>query len=81
MGEGASRLCRPITGRRSLGELLCALPKTPPAAGVKRLHLDASTNARSFYERHGYTATAEGFHTLASGARMRCVHMQKYVEL
>ena len=41
--------------------------------------MDASLNAEAFYLRHGFAVVERGEHTLTTGARMRCVKMQKAV--
>lgn len=41
------------------------------------LEMDASLNAQSFYEAHGYRIISFGTHTLSSGVVMDCVKMRK----
>lgn len=57
--------------------LLHDLENAALAGGVDGLDVDASLNAVSFYEQHGYRAGAECIFTFASGAQVPCVHMHK----
>jgi putative acetyltransferase len=45
--------------------------------GIERLSVDASVNAETFYQKHGYHVMNRGTHRLASGVEMDCVKMNK----
>jgi putative acetyltransferase len=45
--------------------------------GVRRLELDSSVTAESFYRREGYEVIERGEHVLRNGQRMACVKMRK----
>jgi ribosomal protein S18 acetylase RimI-like enzyme len=57
--------------------LLRKLEKIALQKGHAQLQLDSSLNAKSFYQKHGYTQIAEDAHELPTGRRMASVRMSK----
>jgi ribosomal protein S18 acetylase RimI-like enzyme len=77
-GEVQGVYVHPIFGRRGLGRrLLAALEEWAIAAGIAQLHLDASLNAKAFYQRNGFEVVEYSQHQLRSGVLMDCVKMRK----
>jgi putative acetyltransferase len=60
-------------GSRILGQL----ERVAMERGVAKLRLDASLNARAFYEKHGYRVLRSGTHELDNGVSMACLKMKK----
>ena len=76
--ELAAVYVHPDFERRGLGRaLLEAAEAAAHARGVDSLHLRASLNAVSFYQRAGYVVERAGSVTLRSGSELRCVFMRK----
>lgn len=68
----------PRIARRGVGaNLLVHLERLAVLRRCANLQLDASVNAESFYDRHGYEVVVRGVHRLASGHEMACVKMTK----
>lgn len=70
-----------VTGKASgkgVGKaLLEVLEAEARRLGLKKLSLDSSITARTFYEKHGYRNLGHGFHEMRSGAKMECYFMEK----
>jgi putative acetyltransferase len=58
-------------------QLLKALESAVYKDGFTVLEMDASINAVSFYQNHGYVLLEHGEHRLNSGAVMACAKMRK----
>jgi putative acetyltransferase len=68
----------PDFGREGVGSrILSALEELARQYALAGLTMDASLNAEEFYRAHGYVVVDRGEHSLRTGARMRCVRMQK----
>lgn len=74
---GAIYVKAAFTGNRIGSRILQALEDIAISNGCTKLELEASLNAKPFYEQHGYNQTAEAFFTLPSGVQMQCVKMNK----
>lgn len=57
--------------------LLSELESLASVAGIRMLKVNASLNARNFYQKHGYETCGEGQHRFSTGERINCVFMQK----
>lgn len=68
----------PEANRQGVGQaLLHALEEVAQKANCKRLWLDSSLTAVSFYTAHGFINDGPGEHVLNSGQKMLCVKMHK----
>jgi hypothetical protein len=70
-------MCYPGGRVKVLGERFCALEDAARAAGVEKLHLSATLNAVSFYERAGYVGEGPVVHRLPTGVELECLRMSK----
>lgn len=71
----------PGWGGRGIGGLILGeLERHAEKQGARRLHLDSSVTARTFYEGHGYEALEEVFHELATRVAIRAIRMEKSLE-
>lgn len=46
-------------------------------AGLAEIHLEATLNSESFYQRCGFTAGAQAIYNSPSGLQLACVPMRK----
>jgi putative acetyltransferase len=69
-----------LQGKGIGGALLRSLEDAARAAGLKKLHLSATLNAVSFYERSGYVGEGPIVHRLATGVELQCLRMSKELE-
>nr|WP_308452266.1 GNAT family N-acetyltransferase [Pseudomonas syringae] len=77
----------PVTSKAEMGlfpkQLLCAkkmvthLEHLARNAGLAEIHLEATLNAESFYQRCGFTASAQAVYNSPSGLQLACVPMRK----
>ncbi|MBK7837912.1 MAG: GNAT family N-acetyltransferase [Candidatus Obscuribacter sp.] len=68
----------PEASRQGVGQaLLHALEEAAQKNNCKRLWLDSSLTAVSFYTTHGFINDGPGEHVLNSGQKMLCVKMHK----
>jgi len=74
---GAIYVKAAFTGRGIGKRLLQELEKIALQKGHEKLKLDSSLNAKTFYQKHGYTQLLEGFFQLPTGRQMACVEMSK----
>ena len=59
------------------GALLHSLEDAARDAGLEKLHLSATLNAVSFYERAGYVGEGPVVHRLPTGVELECLRMSK----
>ncbi|HET7394958.1 MAG TPA: GNAT family N-acetyltransferase [Gammaproteobacteria bacterium] len=59
------------------GALLKQLEALALESGIDNLHLEASLNARGFYEVHGYKVYRMAKHCFSTGLEMDCAEMRK----
>lgn len=57
--------------------ILRELEERAEAAGLANLHLIASLNAVSFYERHGWESTGPTAYEFEDGAELEAVEMER----
>lgn len=74
---GAIYVKASFTGLHIGHRLLQRLEQAACTNGHEKLHLDASLNAKAFYEKSGYSVLSEGFFTLPAGKQMQSVLMSK----
>jgi putative acetyltransferase len=68
----------PGAARRGVGRALIArMEEAARGRGCGELHLNATLNAVSFYERLGYVRGADAKNRLPSGVELPCVQMHK----
>ena len=68
----------PDAGRKGVGSALVKeIELAAREQGVRRLELDSSVTAESFYRREGYEVISRGEHVLRNGQQMACVKMRK----
>jgi putative acetyltransferase len=73
---------RPDFGGRGIGrQLLAGLEELARRHHIRKLSLDASLNAESFYMRCGYAVIGKGEHVLRTGVKMACIKMSKALSL
>jgi GNAT superfamily N-acetyltransferase len=69
-----------LPGRQGEGigrTLLHSLEEAARSAGLERLRLSATLNARPFYESAGYVRQGAARHRLPTGVELECVRMAK----
>jgi putative acetyltransferase len=77
-GEITGLYVSPDVAGRGVGwKLLCALEERAHAFGLETLHLTASLNAVSFYERAGFRPLEKVTRTLSPGVERASVRMLK----
>lgn len=69
-----------LQGKGIGGALLHSLEDAARAARLGKLHLSATLNAVSFYERSGYVGEGPIVHRLATGVELQCLRMSKELE-
>jgi putative acetyltransferase len=68
----------PDAGRKGVGSALVKeIERAAREQGVRRLELDSSVTAESFYRTAGYEVIERAEHVLHNGQRMACVKMRK----
>lgn len=77
---GAVYVKASFAGKGIGGMILERLEEIALEHGCYKVFLDASLNARIFYQDHGYVIVEEGFHTLPSELKMECIKMEKVLE-
>jgi N-acetylglutamate synthase-like GNAT family acetyltransferase len=81
-GEIQGLYVSPDAGRRGIGlKLLRTLEERARASGLKSLHLTATLNAVSFYERAGFQAQQKLTHILREGIERECISMIKELSI
>lgn len=68
----------PLFIRQGIGSMLLrAVQNEARKEGTRTLHVTASLNSRSFYERNGFLLTSDADFPLPNNLTMHCLKMQK----
>ena len=65
------------TGQGVGDKLLCALEVRARASGLNRLTLESTVNARSFYQKYGFTDASDGSGQPGNAGKLQCRAMEK----